>query len=176
MEDSPPLTKEPLSKAAGPAESMPLKLGSLRMTSPAFGPSGRMDKKFGGDVGNQSPPFEWSGAPKGTKGFALICHDPDAPLPHGFTHWVVYGIPAEVTKLAEGQKPTAFTPGVNDTGKEGYMGPYPPNGHGVHHYYFWVYALGADLGLKPGLDRAGLLSAISDHILEQARIVGTYER
>ena len=155
---------------------MSLKLGCLRIGSSAFGPSGRMDKKYGGDGGNTSPPLEWSGAPRGTREFALICHDPDAPLPHGFTHWVVYGIPASVAKLPEGQRPDAFAAGVNSTGKAGYMGPYPPSGHGVHHYYFWIYALGNELKLKPGLDRARLLDAISDNILEQARIVGTYER
>jgi len=155
---------------------MSLRLGNLKVTSPAFGNLERMDKKYGGDGGDQSPPLEWTGAPKGTKEFALICHDPDAPLPHGFTHWVVYGIPASVTKLPEGQKPGAFTAGVNGTGKQGYMGPYPPNGHGVHNYYFWVYALGAEMKLKPGLDRARLLDAMSSNILEQARLVGTYER
>jgi Raf kinase inhibitor-like YbhB/YbcL family protein len=153
-----------------------LKLGNFKVTSPAFGPGGRMDKKYGGDSGNMSPPLEWSGVPKGTKEFALICHDPDAPLPRGFTHWVVYGIPASVTKLAEGQGPDIFTAGVNDTGKPGYMGPYPPSGHGVHHYYFWVYALDEALRLEAGLNRDRLLDAISNHILEQARIVGTYER
>jgi len=135
-----------------------------------------MDKKYAGDGQNQSPPLEWSGAPKGTKEFAIICHDPDAPLPHGFTHWVVYGIPASVTRLAEGQKSDAFTAGTNDSGKAGYLGPYPPNGHGVHNYYFWVYALDGGLKLGPGLKRAAVLDAISDHILEQARLVGTYER
>jgi Raf kinase inhibitor-like YbhB/YbcL family protein len=135
-----------------------------------------MDKKYAGDGGNLSPPLEWTGAPKGTKEFALVCHDPDAPLPHGFTHWVLYGIPGSTTRLGEGQNPNAFTPGVNSAGKRGYMGPYPPAGHGAHHYYFWVYALGERLELKPGLDRAHLLDAIAGHILEQARLVGTYER
>jgi hypothetical protein len=156
--------------------SMSPKFGNLQITSPAFEPSGPMSKRYAGDGDNLSPPLEWSVAPKGTKQFALICHDPDAPLPHGFTHWVVYGIPESVTKLAEAQKPDVFTPGVNDTGKPGYAGPYPPDGHGVHHYYFWVYALGEELKLKSGLNRAQLLDAISGHILEQARLVGIYER
>ena len=155
---------------------MSLKLGNLRVTSPAFATSMRMDKKYAGDGGNLSPPLEWSGAPKGTREFALICHDPDAPMPHGFTHWVIYGVPASVTCLAEGQKPGAFTPGVNSARRRGYMGPYPPNGHGTHHYYFWVFALGRELKLKPGLGREKLLDAISRSILEQARLVGTYER
>lgn len=155
---------------------MSLKLGSLRISSTAFEPLGRIPKANAGDGGNKSPPLEWSGAPARTQQFALVCHDPDAPLPHGFTHWVVYGIPATTTKLSEGQQPNAFTPGVNDSGRPGYLGPYPPNGHGPHHYYFWLYALGTNSSLKPGMNRVQLLDAINDQVLEQARLVGTYER
>jgi hypothetical protein len=155
---------------------MSLRLGDLRITSPAFEPSGRIVKKYAGDGDNLSPPLEWRGAPNGTKQFALVCHDPDAPLPHGFTHWVVYGIPESTTKLAEAQRPDVFTSGLNDARKLGYTGPYPPKGHGVHHYYFWVYALGEELKLNQGLNRTQLLDTISSRILEQARLVGTYER
>ena len=118
----------------------------------------------------------WKGAPAETKEFVLVCHDPDAPLPDGFTHWVVYGIPPDITNLAGGQKAEACTPGVNGTQKAGHMGPYPPNGHGVHHYYFWVYALGKEMKLAPGLGRSEMLYAIFGSVLEQARLVGTYER
>src|ERR1017187_5403132 len=135
---------------------MSLKLGNLRITSSAFQPLGRIPKSSGGDGENKSPPLEWSGAPTGTQQFALICHDPDAPLPHGFTHWVVYGIPVSSTKLPEAQPPSAFVAGVNDTGKPGYLGPYPPPGHGPHHYYFWLYALDMKSGLKPGMNRSQL--------------------
>jgi Raf kinase inhibitor-like YbhB/YbcL family protein len=155
---------------------MSLKLGDLKIRSPALGASGRIPKRNAGDGENLSPPLEWSGAPKGTREFALVCHDPDAPLVHGFTHWVLYGIPADVNKLAEGQKPDLYTGGVNGTGKPGYIGPYPPNGHGTHHYFFWVYALDVPLRLKPGLKMAELLESIDGHVLEQARVVGTYER
>jgi hypothetical protein len=155
---------------------MSLKLGNLKITSTAFGPEGRIPKRNGGDGDNLSPPLEWSGAPAGTKQFALACFDYDAPLARGFVHWVVYGIPPSVTKLSEGQAPTVFVPGVNGAGKPGYMGPYPPNGHGVHHYYFWVYALNDVLNLKPGLNLEQFLDAIAPHIMEQARIVGLYER
>lgn len=158
------------------AENMSLKLGNLKISSSAFQPGGRIPKANGGDGGNKSPPLEWSGAPAGTQQFALICHDPDAPLPHGFTHWVLYGIPATTTKLSEGQPATAFVAGVNDTGKPGYLGPYPPNGHGLHHYFFWLYALGTKSSLNPGMSRVQLLDAMKDHVLEQARLVGTYER
>jgi Raf kinase inhibitor-like YbhB/YbcL family protein len=155
---------------------MSLKLGNLKITSSAFEPQGRMPKRYGGDGDNKSPPLEWSGAPSGTKQFALVCHDPDAPLPQGFTHWVVYGIPADVTSLPEDQGPGIFIAGNNGMGKAGYMGPYPPPGHGVHHYYFWIYALNTAEQMKPGMNREQLLAAIKDHMLEQARVVGTYER
>lgn len=163
-------------KPGGRREEMSLKLGNLKVTSPAFKAMGKIPKDNAGDGGNKSPPIEWSGAPAGTKQFALVCHDPDAPLPNGFTHWVVYGIPATTTKLQEGQDVKAFMGGVNDTGKPGYLGPYPPGGHGLHHYYFWVYALDDVPGLKPGMTRNQLLEAIGGHVLEQARLVGTYER
>ena len=112
---------------------MSLKLGKFKITSSGFQPMGRMTKRYGGDGDNLSPPLEWSDAPPGTQSFALICHDPDAPMPHGFTHWVVYGIPPTTTKLPEGQDANAFVSGLNDAGKHGYLGPYPPGGHGIHH-------------------------------------------
>jgi len=155
---------------------MSLKLGNFRIVSPAFTSLGKMPKRNAGDGENKSPPLEWSGAPPGTKQFALVCHDPDAPLHLGFTHWVVYGIPVATTKLSEAQSDSAYIPGLNDTGKPGYLGPYPPNGHGPHHYYFWIYALDIESKLKPGMNRIQLLDSIKDHILEQARLVGTYER
>lgn len=155
---------------------MSLKLGNLRITSPAFQPMGPMPKTYAGDGENKSPPLEWKGAPAATRQFALVCHDPDAPMAHGFTHWVVYGIPAIISKLAEAQPQNAFIAGVNDTGKPGYLGPYPPTGHGPHHYYFWLYALDMKTNLGPGMNRLQLLDAIKEHVLEQARLVGTYER
>jgi len=155
---------------------MSLKLGNMRITSAAFGTVGRIPKRHAGDGENLSPPLEWSGAPRTTREFALICHDPDAPLPQGFTHWVLYGIPGSTSKLPEGQSASVFTGGVNGTGKAGYVGPYPPPGHGQHHYFFWLYALDSPLNLKAGLTKDQLLDAIGKHVLEQARIVGIYER
>jgi Raf kinase inhibitor-like YbhB/YbcL family protein len=69
-----------------------------------------------------------------------------------------------------------FTQGRNDLGNEGYSGPLPPEGHGSHHYCFWLYALDTEIGAGPGLTRAVLLDAIGDHVIEQARMVGTYRR
>ena len=154
---------------------MGLNLGDLSISSPAFGSLERIPERYvhGGD--NLSPPLEWSGAPADTKEFALICHDPDAPLPYGFTHWVIYGITADVTSIGEGEGKEAFTEGTTGYGGQGYGGPAPPPGHGPHHYYFWLYALDTALNLKPGLKREQLLDAIADHIIVQARLVGIYE-
>ncbi|MDI6615865.1 MAG: YbhB/YbcL family Raf kinase inhibitor-like protein, partial [Syntrophaceae bacterium] len=69
-----------------------------------------------------------------------------------------------------------YTKGLNDRGKEGYMGPMPPNGHGIHHYYFWIFALDKELKLKAGLTLWQLLKEIEPHVLGMNRLVGTYER
>src|SRR5579871_1839909 len=116
-----------------------LKVADLRIRSSAFEPHKRIPDKHTTNGENTAPPLEWSGVPEGTKAFAIVVHDPDAPLVDGFTHWVLYNIPADVTELAEGD--TRFTSGVNSIGGPGYLGPAPPPGHGTHHYYFWVYAL-----------------------------------
>lgn len=149
-----------------------LNVADLRISSPAFeGHKSIPDKHTAGGE-NVAPPLAWTGAPQGTKAFAIVVHDPDAPLVDGFTHWVAYGIPETATGVPEGG--AGVVNGVNSMGQEGYMGPAPPPGHGTHHYYFWVYALDDDLDLPPGLDRRELLERIEDHVIEQARVIGTY--
>jgi Raf kinase inhibitor-like YbhB/YbcL family protein len=150
-----------------------LNVADLRVSSPAFRDHGRIPERHTGDAEDISPPIEWSGAPQDTRSFAVVAHDPDAPLVEGFTHWVVYGIPGDATGLKEGVQD--HVSGQNSFGNAGYNGPAPPPGHGVHHYYFWVYALDDDLELEPGLDRRALLERIEDHVIEQARVIGTYE-
>jgi Raf kinase inhibitor-like YbhB/YbcL family protein len=145
---------------------------NLEISSPAFGSMERIPDKYTSNGEDISPELKWSGAPEGTESFAVVVHDPDAPMVEGWSHWVAYNIPGDATGLAEGEHPP--TEGVNRDGNERYNGPAPPPGHGTHHYYFWVYALDAELNLAPSLLRADLLSAIEDHVLEQARYVGTY--
>jgi len=147
---------------------------NLTITSPAFDAHGPLASRYAKDEDNVSPELAWMGVPEGTQELAVICHDPDAPMPDGFTHWVVYGIPATEQGIPEGGG-SAFTEGVNDFGDGGYGGPQPPPGHGVHHYYFWIYALNAPLDAAPGLSRRELLDAMSEHIIQQNRVVGTYE-
>ena len=149
-----------------------LYVGDLRISSPAFEGHKPIPDRFSSNGENVSPPLEWSGAPEGTKAFAIVVDDPDAPLVDGFTHWVAYGIPGDATSLPEGGE--GVVNGVNSLGEEGYIGPAPPPGHGTHHYYFWVYALDEDLDLPGGLDRRALVDRIEDHVIEQARAIGTY--
>ena len=150
-----------------------LNIGNLKISSSAFENHGPIPPRHTGDDEDISPPLQWAGAPENTEAFAIVVHDPDAPLVDGFTHWVAYGIPAGTTELPEGAGDIKH--GLNSFGNEGYNGPAPPPGHGVHHYYFWVYALDQDLELPGSLDRRALLSQIEDHVIEQARVIGTYE-
>jgi Raf kinase inhibitor-like YbhB/YbcL family protein len=153
---------------------MPQKLNvaDLRIRSSAFEGHRPIPDRHTSNGENVAPALEWSGVPEGTKAFAVVVHDPDAPLVDGFTHWVAYGIPADSTGLPEGGE--GPVQGLNSMGEEGYTGPAPPPGHGTHHYYFWVYALDEELELPPGLERRALLEQIEDHVIEQARVVGTY--
>ncbi|MBB3062941.1 hypothetical protein FHS09_003792 [Microbulbifer rhizosphaerae] len=122
----------------------------LVLTSKTLAPGKRMPDAHvyngcGGE--NVSPQLSWSGAPEGTKSFALMVHDPDAPTGSGWWHWVMFNIPADVTELAEGagDPKTGLIPeaiqGRNDFGSLGYGGACPPEGHGDHHYQFKVFAL-----------------------------------
>jgi Raf kinase inhibitor-like YbhB/YbcL family protein len=152
---------------------MGLNIKDLRVTSPAFTPGGRLDDKYVMDKGNVAPPLTLHGVPKEAVELAVICHDPDAPLPQGYTHWVLYGIPPNVTELGS-DADTLYRPGPNSNGNMRYDGPAPPPGHGLHHYYFWVYALDKAVGGTP--TRAEFLEQYADHIIEQNRIIGVYQR
>jgi len=154
---------------------MSLKIGKLSITSIAFEQHGKIPRQYTIDGDNRSPPLSWKGVPSGTRQLALVCFDPDAPLPKGFTHWVIYGIPPGANSIPEGGG-GSFVQGLNGMGKPGYIGPAPPPGHGVHHYYFWLYALGDGPELKLGLNLEDLMDAIGGRVLAQARLVGTYER
>lgn len=152
--------------------SQELNVADLKLKSSAFSHHERIPDHHSSNGEDVSPALEWTGVPDGTKAFAIVVHDPDAPLVDGFTHWVAYGIPGTQTSLPEGGDDV--TEGKNSMGEDGYAGPAPPPSHGTHHYYFWIYALDDDLDLEPGLDRRTLLERIEDHVIEQARLVGTY--
>ena len=147
----------------------------MKLTSSAFERGERIPKKYTGEGEDVSPPLAWTDAPEGTEEFALICDDPDAPTPQPWVHWVAYGIPPETTSLGEGDAGEA-NEGRNDFKRNGYGGPMPPPGHGVHHYYFKLYALNKKLGLGEGATKGELLDAMKGHVIAEADHVGTYER
>jgi hypothetical protein len=153
-------------------------LSKMQLKSDAFDAGGAIPKKHTGEGDDVSPALKWEGAPEGTKAFAVICHDPDAPLikgnAYGFVHWVLYNLPADTTQLAEGSD--AGTAGKNDFDKQGYGGPMPPEGHGTHHYYFWIRALDQETKLDAGLTLWELLAKIEPNVIGMNRLIGTYRR
>jgi Raf kinase inhibitor-like YbhB/YbcL family protein len=153
-------------------------LSDMKLTSPAFRTGQAIPKKHTGEGEDVSPALQWSDAPEGTKSFAVVCHDPDAPLvkpgTYGFVHWVLYNIPGDASGLPEGVK--EHTAGANDFGGTGFGGPMPPEGHGAHHYFFWLLALDSEPDLEPGLDLWTMLEKVEPHLLGMNRLVGTYER
>ncbi len=154
-------------------------LSNMQLNSSAFKQGGAIPSQHTGEGADTSPDLTWTDAPEGTQGFAIICHDPDAPLvsaqgTYGFVHWVLYNIPSTVTSLTEGT--TEYTSGKSDFGKQGYGGPMPPNGHGIHQYYFWVLALDTAVELEEGLSMGQLLERIEPNLVGMNRLVGTYQR
>lgn len=129
---------------------MGLALSPMQVRSPAFENHGRIPKKHTGEGEDVSPALEWSDAPDDVEAFS-------------------------VTSIPEGGG-GRYTEGRGDFGKDGYGGPMPPEGHGVHHYFFWVLALDKTLDLEAGLTMEQLLKKIEPHVIGMNRIVGTYQR
>jgi len=128
-------------------------------------------------LGNTAPQLSWSGAPEGTKSFAITCYDPDAPTGSGFWHWTVANIPADLTDLAAGAAlPSDAVEGRTDFGEPGYGGAAPPAGHGPHRYIFTVFAVDVDR-LPVTADDSGAVLGFNLHFhtLAKASITATYE-
>lgn len=157
----------------------------MQLTSSAFAQNERIPDLFTGFGADVSPPLRWVDLPGGTQELALICEDPDAPTEKPWVHWVLYGLSPSMEGLPEGiprmtvvSSPIQAIQGRNSwpTGTAiGYQGPEPPKGHGVHRYFFVLYALDRVLGLSPGASKETLLNAMEGHVLEKAVIMGTYE-
>jgi hypothetical protein len=151
---------------------------SLWVRSSSFSNGRSIPARYTCDGADLSPVLQWQSAPAGTKSFAIVMDDPDAPI--DFTHWLVFNIPPGVRELAEGASQQSAMPhgsveGRNDFGRPGYGGPCPPRGN-PHHYVFRVYALDRLLDLPAGAAGKQVHAAISGHIVAQGQIVGTYQR
>jgi Raf kinase inhibitor-like YbhB/YbcL family protein len=152
---------------------------AFEIKSSAFSRGQAIPKKHTCDGPDLSVPLSWTDAPAGTKSFAFIADDPDAPM-GTWVHWVVYDLPAEASQLPEGV-PKQETlrdgskQGMNDFRRIGYGGPCPPPGP-AHRYFFKLYALDKKIGLPPGETKQQVLDAIQGHTLGQAQLMGTYKR
>ena len=154
----------------------------LTLSSSAFADGAEMPRRYTCEGDNVSPPLAWSGAPEGTRSFALIVDDPDAPDPKAprltWVHWVLYNIPPNATELPEAVRQEALLKGtqegVNDWKKQGYGGPCPPVGR--HRYFHKLYALDIAFSELRTPTKAQLEKAMEGHVLDRAELVGTYEK
>jgi Raf kinase inhibitor-like YbhB/YbcL family protein len=153
----------------------------LTVTSSAFAAGQAIPVPYSQYGEKFSPPLAWSGAPASTKSFAVIAEDPDAKPVTPFVHWLVYNLPASVTRLHESvppaprlDDPANALQGRNSRGQVGYMGPRPPAGDPPHHYHFEVFALDATLSVDPGADREALMKAMAGHVIGTGETVGTF--
>lgn len=140
---------------------------------------------FGAAAGGEdrSPQLSWSGAPEGTKSYAVTCFDPDAPTGSGFWHWAVANIPASVTELpggagdpSKGLLPDGAITLPNEMRVPAFIGAGPPEGTGVHHYWFVVHALSVEhIDINPEATPAVLGFMMRDAVLARAILVPTGE-
>jgi Raf kinase inhibitor-like YbhB/YbcL family protein len=140
-------------------------------TTPAFADGQRVPTQFTCDGDDAPPPIAVADAPAGTKSFAIIMDDPDAPR-GTFTHWLAYDVPADGAAL----RSTGGKTLKNSFGRSGYGGPCPPPGHGSHRYNFTVYAVDVAVLDVGGATREDLEAALEGHTLAKARFMGRYER
>jgi Raf kinase inhibitor-like YbhB/YbcL family protein len=157
---------------------------AFSLRSPSFEHQGAIPAKHTCEGNDTAPALAWSDAPAGTRSFALIVDDPDAPDPRApkttWVHWVLYNLPAATTALPEAAAAANLPPGtqegINDFGHAGYGGPCPPIGR--HRYFHKLYALDVVLTElhKPQLKKADLEKAMHGHVLAEAQLVGTYEK
>ncbi len=150
---------------------------AFTLESSAFNEGQRIPRKYSRGGENISPPLVWKGAPAGTRSFALVVEDPDAPA-GTFRHWGLYNIPLERSTLPEaaGVKIKSLGCGVNDFEEVHYDGPQPPKGHGIHHYHFRLVALDVDtLHLRPRARVEEIWKEARPHIIAEAELIGTFE-
>jgi Raf kinase inhibitor-like YbhB/YbcL family protein len=154
-------------------------VGTLQLTSSAFNDNGAIPKRYTCEGENIAPPLSWQGAPEGTRSFAFILDDPDAPDPAApktvWVHWVWYDVPAGNVAIPEGgELPPGGKSGTNDFKKTGYGGPCPPVGR--HRYFHTLYALDKVLGDLRAPTKAQLLEAMKGHVLARVQLMGTYQK
>ena len=155
---------------------------ALTLKSSVFPHNGAIPRRYTCQGEDVSVPLAWNGAPPATKGFVLIVDDPDAPDPKAprmtWVHWVLYNLPPAAMALPEGVRSAALPKGtleaLNDWKRTGYGGPCPPIGR--HRYFHKLYALDTLLTAMESPTKADLEQAMKGHVLEQAELIGTYQK
>lgn len=152
---------------------------AFALKSQAFKEGDLIPTKYTCEGPDVSPPLRWGDPPHGTRSFALIADDPDAPM-GTWVHWVIFNLPERQRDLPEGVPtqetlPNGARQGLNDFKNVGYGGPCPPPGK-PHRYYFRLYALDTMLDLKPRATKARVLEACKGHILAEAQLMGRFGR
>jgi Raf kinase inhibitor-like YbhB/YbcL family protein len=144
----------------------------LELESPAFPRGAALPPRFTAAGDNCSPPLAWTGAPKGTRSFALIVDDPDVPS-RAFVHWLAWNIAGHLAALPECLPPdsAAVRQGKNDFGALGWGGPKPPRGKGAHRYVFRLLALDRFLDLAQGASRRELEAELAGCVLDRASLM-----
>jgi Raf kinase inhibitor-like YbhB/YbcL family protein len=155
---------------------------ALQIDSPAFANGADIPRKYTCEGDDIAPALNWRGIPGGTRSLVLIVDDPDAPDPAAprmtWVHWVLYNLPPDSSGLPEGTTskdlPAGSGEGTNDWKRTGYGGPCPPVGR--HRYFHKLYALDTVLEGLNNPTKAEVESAMQGHILEQAELLGTYQK
>jgi Raf kinase inhibitor-like YbhB/YbcL family protein len=151
---------------------------SMLLTSTGFGAGAKIPMRFTCDGADISPQLAWTDPPSGTRSFAIICADPDAPTGIWY-HWAVFDLPAGTRDLAENHPRDSISvrQAVNDFGKQRYGGPCPPHGNGSHHYRFTLYALDIErLDVPAGARCRDVEKAAKLHAIATATLTGLYQR
>lgn len=126
---------------------------------------------------NVSPQLSWVCAPENTKSFAIICHDPDAPRPNGWYHWLVVNINKNINSIKKAGHIEGSLETITDFEKEGYGGACPPVGHGIHHYNFTIYALDVEtINVIKDTKPTDVEKEILKHVIAKSTITGLFER
>jgi hypothetical protein len=149
-------------------------MASLELSSPAFTDGGPIPREYGYTNENVNPPLEVDGVPDGTESLALVMDDPDAVEPAGkvWDHWLVWNIDPSTRTIPENWNAVGAVEGQNDYGECGYGGPNPPDRK--HTYRFRLYALDERLDLDAGATKDELEALLTDRILADAELEGTY--
>ncbi len=150
---------------------------AFRLRIDDFAEGGAIPREFTCEGKDEPPVLRWEGEPEGTRSFALIMDDPDAPG-GTWNHWLLWDIPAEVHSLGDGgEAEGGGLSGTNDFGRRGYGGPCPPAKGGTHRYFFRLFALDtARLGLAQGAQRGALEKALRKHAVGESAYMGRYQR